>query len=86
MVHPFISAPNFVSVTPSMGTLAAHVAEDGLVGHHWEGRPLGIANSICPSIGEHQAKKWEWVGRGGGQGDGIGDIQDSILNINEENI
>ena len=28
-------------------SLAAHVAEDGLVNHHWEERPLGIANFIC---------------------------------------
>jgi hypothetical protein len=32
-------------------SLAAYVAEDGLVGHHWEERPLGVANSICPSTG-----------------------------------
>jgi hypothetical protein len=24
-------------------SLAAYVAEDGLVGHHWEERPLGLA-------------------------------------------
>jgi hypothetical protein len=29
--------------------LAAYVAEDGLVDHHWEERPLGVANFICPS-------------------------------------
>jgi hypothetical protein len=56
-------------------TLAAYVAEDGLVGHHWEERPLGIANFICPSTGERQ---WEWVGRGAGQGEGIGNFWDSI--------
>ena len=33
-------------------SLAAYVAEDGLVGHQWEERPLGIANFICPSTGE----------------------------------
>jgi hypothetical protein len=31
--------------------------EDGLVGHHWEERPLGIANSICPSTGECQGQE-----------------------------
>jgi hypothetical protein len=31
--------------------------EDGLVGHHWEERPLGIANFICPSTGEHQGQE-----------------------------
>ena len=52
-------------------SLAAYVAEDGLVGHHWEKRPLGLANFICLSIGNARAKKWEWVGRGvGGVGYG----------------
>ena len=27
-------------------SITAYVAEDGLVGHHWEERPLGIANFI----------------------------------------
>jgi hypothetical protein len=59
-------------------SLAANVAEDGLVGHHWEERPLGLANFICPVQGNARAKKWEWVGRGAGQGEGIGDFRDSI--------
>jgi hypothetical protein len=42
-------------------SLAAYVAEDGLVGHHWEERPLGIANFICPSTGECQGQE-EGVG------------------------
>jgi hypothetical protein len=42
---------------------AAYVAEDGLVGHHWEKRPLGLANFICSSTGEHQDQE---VGVGGG--------------------
>jgi hypothetical protein len=58
--------------------LAAYVAEDGLVGHHWEERLLGLANFICPSTGVRKAKKWEWVGRGSGQGEGIGNFWDSI--------
>jgi hypothetical protein len=37
--------------------LAAYVAEDGLVGHYWEERPLGIANLICPSTGECQGQE-----------------------------
>jgi hypothetical protein len=48
--------------------LAAYVAEDGLVGHHWEERPLGIANFICPVQENARAKKREWVGRGAGWG------------------
>jgi hypothetical protein len=54
-------------------TLAAYVSKDGLVGHHWKERPIGLANFICPSTGEHQGQKvgvdgWveEWVGRGVG--------------------
>jgi hypothetical protein len=49
-------------------SLAAYLSEDGLVGHHWEERPLGLANFICPVQGEAGAKKWEWVGRGAGWG------------------
>jgi hypothetical protein len=37
-------------------SLAAYVAEDGLVGHHWEERPLGLANFTCPSTGECQGQ------------------------------
>ena len=52
-------------------SLAAYVAEDGLVSHHWEERPLGLENVMCPSTGTARAKKWEWVGRGvGGRGSG----------------
>jgi hypothetical protein len=58
-------------VPPELLSLAAYVTEDGLVGHHWEERPLGLANFLCPSTGETRAKKWEWVGRGAGQGAGL---------------
>jgi hypothetical protein len=43
-------------------SLAAYVAEDGLVGHHWEERPLGLVNFICPITGECQDQE---VGVGG---------------------
>jgi hypothetical protein len=43
-------------------SLAAYVAEDGLVSHYWEERPLGIANFMCPSTGECQGRE---VGVGG---------------------
>ena len=36
-------------VPPELMSLAAYVAEDCLVSHHWEERPLGLANVICPS-------------------------------------
>jgi hypothetical protein len=35
-------------------SLGAYVSEDGLVSQHWEERPLGLANFICLSMGEHQ--------------------------------
>ena len=65
-------------------TLPAYVSKDGLVGHHCKERPIGLANFICPSTGEHQGQK----GAVGGQeigGVGMGDLWDSIENVNEEN-
>jgi hypothetical protein len=59
-------------------SLAAYVAEDGLVAHHWEERPLGLATLYAPVQGNARAKKWEWVGRGAGKGEGIGNFRDSI--------
>jgi hypothetical protein len=44
---------------PELMSLAAHVAEDGLVGHHWEEKPLGIAKFICPSTWERQGQEVE---------------------------
>jgi hypothetical protein len=43
-------------------SLAAYVSEDGLVGHHWKKRPIGLANVICLNTGEHQVQE---VGVGG---------------------
>jgi hypothetical protein len=48
--------------------LAAYVSEDDLVGHHWKERPIGLANFICLSTGEHQSKEvgvGRWRGVGG---------------------
>ena len=56
-------------VPPELLSLAAYVAEDGLVSHHWEERPLGITNFICPSTGECQGQEvgvGGWVGEQGG--------------------
>ena len=38
-------------------SLAAYVSEDGLVGHHWKERPIGLANFICLSTGERQGQE-----------------------------
>jgi hypothetical protein len=65
-------------VPPERVSLDVYVAEDGLVGHHREERPLGIANFICPSTGNARAKKQKWVGRGAGRRKGIGNFRDSI--------
>jgi hypothetical protein len=43
--------------TPEVLTLAAYVSKDGLVGHHWKERPIGLANFICPNTGECQGQK-----------------------------
>jgi hypothetical protein len=51
--------------TPTMGWTLPYQSlfknmlytEDGLVGHHWEERPLGLANFICLSTGEHQGQE-----------------------------
>jgi hypothetical protein len=60
-------------------SLAAYVAEDGLVGHHWEERPLVFRRLYAPVQRMYRARKQEWVGWGAGRvGEGIGDFQDSI--------
>jgi hypothetical protein len=46
--------------------LAAYVAEDGVVGHHWEKRLLAPVKARCSSVGNARARKQEWVGWGAG--------------------
>jgi hypothetical protein len=66
-------------------SLAAYVSEDGLVDHQWKERPIGCANFICLSTGEHQGQE-VGVGRWGGWvGERVGDFWDSIGNVNEIN-
>jgi hypothetical protein len=43
-------------------SLAAYASEDGLVGHQWKERPIGLANFIFLSTGECQGQE---VGVGG---------------------
>ena len=59
-------------------SLSAYLAEDGIIGHQWDERPLGFANFICPSTGEHHGQEVGWVDRGAGLGEGIGDFQDRV--------
>jgi hypothetical protein len=42
-------------------SLVAYVAEDGLVGHQWEERPLILLRSYVPAPGIARAWKWDWV-------------------------
>jgi hypothetical protein len=44
-------------------SLAAYVSEDG---HHWKKRPIGLANFIYLSTGEHQGQEVGGVGKGVG--------------------
>jgi hypothetical protein len=57
---------------------AVYVAEDGLVDHHQEGRPLVLRKLYTPVQWNARARKQEWVGWGAGSGEGIGDFRDSI--------
>jgi hypothetical protein len=43
-------------------SLAAYISKEGLVGHHWKERPIGLANFICLSTGECHGQE---VGVGG---------------------
>jgi hypothetical protein len=65
-------------------SLAAYVSEDGLIGHYWKERPIGLANFRCFSTGEMPGPRSGsvWVGVGG---EGMGNFWDSIGNVNEEN-
>jgi hypothetical protein len=50
------------STPPELVSLAAYESEDGLFGHHWEERPIGLANFICPSTAECQDQEVELGG------------------------
>jgi hypothetical protein len=59
-------------------SLVAYVAEDGLLSHQWEERPLVLQRLYAPVQGNGRAMKQEWVGWGAGRGEGIGGFGDSI--------
>jgi hypothetical protein len=55
---------------PELVSLVAYVAEDGLVGHQWEEKPLVFRRLYALVQGNARARKWEWVGWGAGRGGG----------------
>jgi hypothetical protein len=59
-------------------SLAVYVAEDGLVGHHWEVRPLVLQKLYAPVQGNARARRRECAGWRAGQGEVIEDFQVSI--------
>jgi hypothetical protein len=63
-------------------SLAAYVSENGLVSHQWKERPIGHADFICLSTGEHQGQE---VGVGEWVWEGVVYSWDSIGNVNELN-
>ena len=56
-------------------SVVAYVAEDGLVGHQWEERPLVLQKLYDPVQGNARARKQEWVGWGAWWDEGIEDFQ-----------
>jgi hypothetical protein len=48
--------------------------------------PLDLQTLYAPVQGNARAKKWEWVGRGVGWGEGMGEFWASIGNVIEENM
>jgi hypothetical protein len=90
MVPPTISRSSHLNKTnqypPELVSLAAYVSEDGLVGHQWKERPIGLANFICLSMGERQSQEVGVGGKVGSGGEGMGAFWGSIGNVNEENI
>jgi hypothetical protein len=59
-------------------SLAAYIAEDGLVGHHWEERPLVLQRLYATVQGNARARKQKWVGWGAGWEECIGDFGECI--------
>ena len=70
------------STPPELVSLAAYVSENGLTGHQWKERPIGLANFICLSTGERQGQEVGVGGQGSGA-EGMGDFWDSTGNVNE---
>ena len=72
------------STPPELMSLAAYISEDGLFGHQCEENPIGRANFICLSTGEHQSQEVGMGGKGSGGVECLRDFWGSIGNVNEE--
>jgi hypothetical protein len=59
-------------------SLAAYAAEDSLVCHLWEERPLVLQRLYVPVQGNNRARKQEWVGWGVGWVECVGNFRGSI--------
>jgi hypothetical protein len=59
MLHTQVSGTTGKSSTSSGCLFRTYlfIREDGLVGDHWEERPLDLANFICPSTEECQGQE-----------------------------
>jgi hypothetical protein len=66
-------------------TLAAYASKDGLSAVTGKRGLLDLQTLYAPVQWNARAKKWELVGRGVGEGKGMGYFWDSIGNVNEEN-
>jgi hypothetical protein len=62
-----VSPPELTS-TPRAVSLAAYVAEDVLVGHQWDEKPLVLQRLYAPVQRNARARKWKWVGWEAGVG------------------
>jgi hypothetical protein len=84
MAHPFVSSPNFVSVTPSMGVLFP-ILRRGKVSTLWSSFFLSFMKLYMPQYrgtpGPRSGSRWV----GECVGEGMGDFWDSTGNVNEEN-
>ena len=65
-------------------SLAAYGADDGLVGHHWEEKPLGLAKDHKDYMPQYRGipgpgSRSGWFGeQGAGGGKDKGDFQENI--------
>jgi hypothetical protein len=66
--NPMEQQYELTSTPPELVYLAAYVSEEGLVGHQWKERVIGLQTLYTSVQGNARAIKWEWVSRGVGAG------------------